>query len=814
MQSAIWRQWVPVRSLLLYNIWFSLLVICSAAAATLHVPIGRATWAILTFCSAVAIVVAIKSKRRGGIRAVRWRPILASLLFLGAAVIVLWGSLVKGEFVSVNPDPWAYTTLASYLRNPVPIVQDGSQPIQTFGASMVGSRYGTSGLLALFAEVTGTDTCRSAGVFAFFVLIQTGLGLALLARALRVGPILSICSGLFGVIAGWSPEILKIGSWDHLLFLSFLPFALLRIRLSAFRTCRTPGILGLGLCLGATIYSYPEGAALCGVIYLPFFVWRLLRGENRSGKARRVALATVVALLSSSVYLPTFVSFLYRQIANGNTLEPGRGICDGLLSARWLPAVYCLGEQSPLGGLKSAELIVPLLFLGLSVLALSHWWQRKDEILYTVPVFLLLVFWQAILLRYDYGFYKVLTMFWPVMLVAIALGMSRSLARATPGLVHSVVALAFCGLVGEALFTQVQNYQYAPWRVEHEIAPYLELKNLKRVSGDAPIRLLTRSVFNQEWAAFFLQGYDLAIPHPLGYLDQPIKGLRRVSGEPVKRSFLLSDGKMTEPIWQNKVFSLQNHTDPLELWEINAPNGVETVEGNCFVWLNNQSTVLRIHSDADRRASLNISECWPGPSRPGDERKTLMTDVNGTRAELPAVAHLHIPLPLHQGDNMVRLSCKEEPTIQHLASGDRRTLLLGIKGFDLAVRDQPAQIIAMDAPNGVETVQGESLIWLNNQCTVLVIDSDADRVCFLTIHECWPGPSRPQDTTRTLLIEVNGKRDELTASAYLKIRLNLKQGSNIGRLSCKERPSVDRLSSGDPRILLLGIKGIGLTIAE
>jgi hypothetical protein len=122
----------------------------------------------------------------------------------------------------------------------VPIVQDGSQPIQIFGSSLVGTRYGTPGLLALFAEVTGTDTCRSAGVFACFVLIQTGLGLTLLARVLRVGPILSICSGLFGVIAGWSPEILKIGSWDHLLFLSFLPFALLRIRLSAFRTCRTP----------------------------------------------------------------------------------------------------------------------------------------------------------------------------------------------------------------------------------------------------------------------------------------------------------------------------------------------------------------------------------------------------------------------------------------------------------------------------------------------------------------------------------------------------------------------------------------------
>jgi hypothetical protein len=221
-----------------------------------------------------------------------------------------------------------------------------------------------------------------------------------------------------------------------------LPFVLLRFRLSAFRTSRVSGILGLGLCQGVAIYSYPEGAALCGAIYLPLLVWRLLRGEDRLGKIKKFALATGFALLLSSVYLPTFASFLYRQIANGNTLTPGRGICNGLLSARWLPAVYGLGEQPPIGGLPIAELIVPLLFLGLSFLALGNWWRRKEEILQTVPVFLLLVLWQAILLRYDYGLYKVLTIFRPVMVLAIALGRSKLLALASPGLVRSVVALA------------------------------------------------------------------------------------------------------------------------------------------------------------------------------------------------------------------------------------------------------------------------------------------------------------------------------------------------------------------------------------
>jgi hypothetical protein len=686
-RSDIWRKWVPVGSLLLYNTWFSLLVICVSTTATLHVPIRLAASSIVIFCCTAAIVVAIKSKLTGRIRVGLWRLLLASIFVLGAVVIVLWDNLFRGEFISVYPDPWAYAAFARYLQNPVPIVQNGSQLLQSYGAFVNGTRYGTPGLLALLAEVTGTDTCRSASIFAFLILIHTGSGLALLARTLRVGPLLSIGTGLFGVVAGWSQEILKIGSWDHFLFLSFLPFALLRIRLSAFRTCRAPGILGLGLCLGATIYCYPEGAALCGVLYLPLLVWRQLRGEDRRGKMRRFVLATGVALLLSSVYLPTFVSYVSRQIANGNTLTPGRGICDGLLSARWLPAVYGLGEQPPIGGLKIAEMVVPLVFLGLSFLALANWWRRKDGILLTVPVFFLLVLWQAILLRYDYGFYKVLTMFWPVMVVAVALGMSKTLAWASPGLFRSVVALVFCGLLGGALFDQFENFKFAPWRGEQKIATYLELKNLGRILGDSPIRLLIQRPFNQEPASFFLQGYDLKVSHRLGYLSALHGGPPRVSVKQEKGSFLLSDGKIKEAIWHNEVFSFRSHLDPLELLEIDAPNGVDTVQGDSFVWLNNRFTVLTIHSDTNRQAFLNISECWPGPSRPEDTKRTLMIEVNGKGDELTAAADLKVRLNLRSGSNIVRLSCKETPSINPRSSGDTRIMLLGIKGIVLTVAD-------------------------------------------------------------------------------------------------------------------------------
>ena len=118
----------------------------------------------------------------------RWQSILTSVLVLGAVVIVLWGSLIKGEFVSVYPDSWAYTAFAAYVQNPAPAIGAGLQPILSFGRSLMGARYGTAGLLAFFAEISGTDPCRSASIYAFLILVQTGLGLlSLRGSSVRVG---------------------------------------------------------------------------------------------------------------------------------------------------------------------------------------------------------------------------------------------------------------------------------------------------------------------------------------------------------------------------------------------------------------------------------------------------------------------------------------------------------------------------------------------------------------------------------------------------------------------------------------------------
>ena len=613
---------------------------------------------------------------------------MTSLLIVGAVFLVLRASLFQGQFVSVNADPFGYSALAAYLQNPARLVDDGTQPILRFGANLMGTRYGTPSLLGLFSALTGTDTCRSANLFAFFVLLQSGFGFTLLARVYGAGPILSLCAGLYGLAIGWVPEILKVGNWDQALFLSFLPFIILRIHLVLFPTSRWRSIVTLGLCLGAGAFAYPEGIALSGVIYLPLVLWRFARGSNLVQKIAKVAAAGGVGFLVCLVYLPTFVSFLSHQIEVGNTMIPGKKAFEGLLSRAWLPAVYCLGEELPGSAFRTLpklSVVIPLVFVGLTFLALGAWWKKKNGVLLTWPIFLLVSL--PILLRgYDYGFYKALTMFWPVMVMAIFVGMTRLLALCR-GLARPVLIAAFCGVMAGTLFDAVDHFQYIWWRQERSIQPFLELTQLKKISGNAPIRLQTQSWFNQMWSVFFLPGRQLVVPNLLFPLTEAATGLNYLPSERTKSVFVLGDRPRAGAVWHNDIFWLTNNQEPVELVWIDAPNNVETVQGDIFVWLDNRFANLTIHSDADRQAFLVIPESRPGPSRPEDPKRTLICEVNGETVEMPGEGSLKIPLSLKKGDNVVRLACKESATVHQLVSGDARTLLLGLKGLSVRPAD-------------------------------------------------------------------------------------------------------------------------------
>jgi hypothetical protein len=273
-------------------------------------------------------------------------------------------------------------------------------------------------------------------------------------------------------------------------------------------------------------------------------------------------------------------------------------------------------------------------------------------------------------------------MFWPVMVVAIFVGMSRLLALCR-GLVRPIIIAACCAVMAGGLYDEIDHFQYAWWRQERSIRPFLELTKLKKISGNALIRLQSQSWFNQMWAVFFLQGCKLVISNPLFPLTNPATGLNNIALEQAETALMLGDRPRVGAFWHNELFYLTSGAEPVQVVWIDAPNGVETVQGDIFLWLDNQFANLTIRSDADRRAFLVIPEFRPGPSRPEDSRRTLICESNGQTIEMPAEGTLRIPLTLKKGNNVVRLACRESATVHKLASGDARTLLLGVKGLSV-----------------------------------------------------------------------------------------------------------------------------------
>ena len=82
---------------------------------------------------------------------------------------------------------------------------------------------------------------------------------------------------------------------------------------------------------------------------------------------------------------------------------------------------------------------------------------------------------------------------------------------------------------------------------------------------------------------------------------------------------------------------------------------------------------------------------------------------------------------------------------------------------------------------------------------------------------------RPEDENQTFsyqsgdsagILQVNGETVEIPAAGNLKIPLDLKKGNSLVRLACKEHATIDKLSSGDTRTMLLGIKRFSVRAAD
>ena len=125
---------------------------------------------------------------------------------------------------------------------------------------------------------------------------------------------------------------------------------------------------------------------------------------------------------------------------------------------------------------------------------------------------------------------------------------------------------------------------------------------------------------------------------------------------------------------------------PVRLISIDNKNGLEEYLGERFFWMGDGSTTLRLQ--ASRSGDVNvIANFMLGPSVAATVpfRRLRLTGpgfMNPIDVKISG-GPMAIRIPVEQGDTLVSMDVLDPPTILGQANGDRRPLVLGVRGLQL-----------------------------------------------------------------------------------------------------------------------------------
>lgn len=125
-----------------------------------------------------------------------------------------------------------------------------------------------------------------------------------------------------------------------------------------------------------------------------------------------------------------------------------------------------------------------------------------------------------------------------------------------------------------------------------------------------------------------------------------------------------------------------------------------------------------------------------------------------------------------------------------------------------------ARIVSVEAPNGVETIEGKSFVWIGDQPTRFVIASEGEGYAMLNSEGVLMGPSIRHSDHRKLCVRSGGDVEEFVVKHRLNARMRLNRGVNVVEVWCTDKPEVREQPNGDKRAILLGILGYHLGAEE
>jgi hypothetical protein len=679
------RFWLAANS-----IWATLVVAaCVTVAMRLRMVGG---WPFIFFFIFLSTGLVIRELWKSKLRV---KTLLILLLGLASIGFPLWPCLIKGSFISVAGDTFGYAAFGQYLVDHHRGLEFGLSPIDQFGATLSETHFGTASILSFLSVLFHSTTAEAVLIFILIVLVNIFSGFVLLSRRFGCNRLFSLAAGLLAVIGGWTPDAVHLGALDNLLFLSLFPFIVVRLELYRFGSKSWSTSLGLAILAAAVYYVYPAGLAIAGVIFLPFLCHSLWFGMYRRGRAwRRYVISACLVLVLIYPNNQVFFTTLSSHYSQGMAKALAGRIFPGLISPRFLPAMFGFGQEYPGIMCSPHDLVLPIIMLALIVLGSAIWIRRRKTLFLAFLIVIILALWQGALLQFDYGLYKVLfigSMIWNPALFCGGTAVTSFAPRPTrPFAVTLGTILFFSGAFAQTM----EQQKKIPYRQVIPMRFYSDLANLRHQVGDRPVLLVCDNGFAQEydefdqpWAVFFLRQINLKVPKYIGLLGDydPVMMRAKFVGEPA--DFVLVNKRIEGALWNNQRFSLFELPIQARLVDVQTPNGLEHVNGKPFVWLGNNATRFLIVSKIVQTATFSAWECLTGPSRPEDRDRRIRISIGGNVWQADAAGTLSLQVPLKPGLNYLDIVCQDSPTDSAQPNSDPRTFPLGLWDYRISNKE-------------------------------------------------------------------------------------------------------------------------------
>jgi hypothetical protein len=622
------------------------------------------------------------------------KTLLILALGLASSGFLLWPCFTRGAFVSVTGDTFLYSAFGQYLVDHHRGFEYGLSPIDQYATGLSGTRFGTASVLGFFSVLFHSSTAAVLPIYIFIVLANIFSGFVLLSRRFGCNRLFSLAAGLYAVTGGWTPNALNIGGLDNLLFLSFFPFLVVRLELYRFGQKSWSASLGLVLLASSVFYAYPEGLAIAGAMFLPFFCGSLWSGICRRGKTwPRYVISACLVLVLICPYGRVFFGSLFERIGIGMA-KGAAGLFPGLFSPRFLPAMFGFSQEYARTISSPHDAVLPIMMLALIVLGSAIWIRRRKSLVLAFLILIMMAIWQGWFHQYDYGLYKILfigSLIWIPALFRGGTAVANFVPRPTRPFAVTFGAIIF---LSGALAQRMEQQEKIPFRQVIPMRYYSDLASLRHKVGSRPVLLVCDDAFaqeykdfDQEWAVFFLRHVNLKVPEYFGYLGAggPLMPRAKSTSEPA--AFVLVNKRIEDVVWANQRFSLLELPVQAKLVDVQAPNGLQQANGKPFVWLGNNATRFLIVSKIAQTATFSAAECLTGPSRPEYKDRQIRVSIGSDVWQTDVSGALSLQVPLKPGLNFLDISCQNSSTVSEQTNGDTKALPLGLWDYQVSSKE-------------------------------------------------------------------------------------------------------------------------------